>query len=71
MASNILSARPLTFSGVGDYIPNNLGVDSIAVGFYKGKDLCYAARVRAGFVPPLVALYFRQSSPLRRANAHL
>ena len=29
----------------------NLGVDSIVVGFYKGKDLYYAARVRAGFVP--------------------
>jgi len=36
---------------VGGYIPSNLGVDSIVVGFYKGKDLYYAARVRAGFVP--------------------
>lgn len=36
---------------IGGYIPSNLGVDSIVIGFYKGKDLYYAARVRAGFVP--------------------
>jgi bifunctional non-homologous end joining protein LigD len=28
-----------------------LGVDSLVVGFYRGKDLIYAARVRAGLVP--------------------
>jgi DNA ligase D-like protein (predicted ligase) len=36
---------------VGGYVPSNLGVDSIVLGFYRGKDLIYAARVRAGFVP--------------------
>jgi ATP-dependent DNA ligase len=36
---------------IGGYIPSHLGIDSIVVGFYKGKDLHYAARVRAGFVP--------------------
>ena len=36
---------------IGGYIPSHLGIDSIAVGFYKGKDLHFAARVRAGFVP--------------------
>lgn len=36
---------------IGGYIPSNLGVDSVVVGFYKGKDLYYAARVRAGLVP--------------------
>jgi bifunctional non-homologous end joining protein LigD len=36
---------------IGGYIPSHLGVDSIVVGFYKGKDLYYAARLRAGFVP--------------------
>jgi ATP-dependent DNA ligase len=35
----------------GGYIPSNLGVDSLVVGFYRGKDLIYASRVRAGFVP--------------------
>jgi DNA ligase D-like protein (predicted ligase) len=36
---------------VGGYIPSNLGVDSLVVGFYRGRDLIYAARVRAGLVP--------------------
>jgi ATP dependent DNA ligase C terminal region len=36
---------------IGGYIPSHLGVDSIVIGFYKGKALHYAARVRAGFVP--------------------
>jgi hypothetical protein len=33
---------------VGGYVPSHLGVDSLVVGFYRGKDLIYAARVRAG-----------------------
>ncbi len=36
---------------VGGYVPSNLGLDSIIIGFYRGKDLIYASRVRAGFVP--------------------
>jgi bifunctional non-homologous end joining protein LigD len=36
---------------IGGYIPSALGVDSLVVGFYRGKDLIYAARVRAGLVP--------------------
>jgi DNA ligase D-like protein (predicted ligase) len=36
---------------VGGYIPSNLGIDSLVVGCYRAKDLIYAARVRAGFVP--------------------
>jgi ATP-dependent DNA ligase len=36
---------------VGGYIPSHLGVDSLVVGFYRGNDLIYAARVRAGLVP--------------------
>jgi hypothetical protein len=39
------------FAVIGGYIPGNLGVDSLVIGFYRGKDLIYAARVRAGFVP--------------------
>jgi hypothetical protein len=35
---------------VGGYVPSHLGVDSLVVGFYRGKDLIYAARVRAVFV---------------------
>jgi bifunctional non-homologous end joining protein LigD len=32
---------------IGGYIPSHLGLDSIVVGFYRGDDLYYAARVRA------------------------
>ena len=36
---------------IGGYVPGNLGVDSVVVGFYRGKELIYASRVRAGFIP--------------------
>jgi ATP-dependent DNA ligase len=35
---------------VGGYVPSHQGVDSLVVGFYRGQDLIYAARVRAGLV---------------------
>jgi bifunctional non-homologous end joining protein LigD len=36
---------------IGGYTPGNNGFDAIIVGFYRGKELVYASRVRAGFVP--------------------
>jgi ATP-dependent DNA ligase len=36
---------------IGGYIPGAHGLDSIIVGFYRGDDLIYVARVRNGFVP--------------------
>jgi bifunctional non-homologous end joining protein LigD len=45
---------------IGGYIPSNLGLDSIVIGFYQGKDLYYAARVRAGFVPTTRRQVFNQ-----------
>jgi ATP-dependent DNA ligase len=36
---------------IGGYVPSHLGVDSIVIGLYRDKQLHYAARVRAGFVP--------------------
>jgi DNA ligase D-like protein (predicted ligase) len=36
---------------IGGYVPGTHGLDSIIVGFYRGKDLIYVARVRNGFVP--------------------
>ena len=36
---------------IGGYIPGTHGLDSIIVGYYKGDDLIYVARVRNGFVP--------------------
>ena len=36
---------------IGGYIPGPHGFDSLIVGYYRGKDLVYVARVRNGFVP--------------------
>ena len=36
---------------LGGSLPSHLGVDSLVVGVYKGIDLHYVARVRAGFIP--------------------
>ena len=36
---------------IGGYIPGPHGFDSLIVGYYRGKDLVYVARVRSGFVP--------------------
>ena len=36
---------------IGGYIPGAHGVDAIVVGYYRGDDLIYVARVRNGFVP--------------------
>jgi bifunctional non-homologous end joining protein LigD len=36
---------------VGGYTPGGNGFDALILGFYRGKDLIFAARVRAGFVP--------------------
>jgi len=36
---------------IGGYIPGPHGFDSLIVGYYRGKDLFYTARVRNGFVP--------------------
>ena len=36
---------------IGGYIPGPHGLDSLIVGYYRGRDLVYVARVRNGFVP--------------------
>jgi DNA ligase D-like protein (predicted ligase) len=36
---------------IGGYIPGTHGIDSLIVGEYRGKELIYVARVRAGLVP--------------------
>src|SRR6266853_1232088 len=36
---------------VGGYLAGPHGFDSLIVGYYRGKDLVYVARVRNGFVP--------------------
>jgi len=46
------------------YVPGAHGLDSIVVGYYKGKDLVYVARVRNGFVPASRRQVFERLRPL-------
>lgn len=50
---------------VGGYTPGTHGFDALIVGFYVGKDLHFAARVRAGFVPASRREVFAQLKHLR------
>jgi DNA ligase D-like protein (predicted ligase) len=53
---------------VGGYIPSHLGLDSIVIGVYRGKELYYAARVRAGFVPATRRQVFNEIKHLKTAK---
>ena len=45
---------------IGGYVPSSNTFDSILVGYFQGRDLTYAARIRAGFVPALRQSVFTQ-----------
>jgi ATP-dependent DNA ligase len=49
---------------IGGYIPGAHGVDAIVVGYYRGDDLIYVARVRNGFVPASRRQVFARLKPL-------
>jgi DNA ligase D-like protein (predicted ligase) len=49
---------------IGGYIPRPHGIDAIVVGFYRGDDLIYVARVRNGFVPASRGQIFARLKPL-------
>lgn len=49
---------------VGGYRPGPNGVDALLVGFYDGKDLRFAGKVRAGFTPHVRREVFAQLKPL-------
>jgi len=49
---------------IGGYIPGTHGVDAIVVGYYRGEDLIYVARVRNGFVPASRRHVFAKLKPL-------
>jgi bifunctional non-homologous end joining protein LigD len=57
---------------VGGYVPSNLSLDSlVVVGFYRGADLAYAARVRAGFIPATRRQVFEKIKHLKTSRCHL
>ena len=49
---------------IGGYVPGAHGLDSIVVGYYRGKELVYVARVRNGFVPASRRRVFEKLRPL-------
>jgi bifunctional non-homologous end joining protein LigD len=49
---------------IGGYVPGAHGLDSIIVGYYRGQDLLYVARVRNGFVPASRRQLFEKLRPL-------
>ena len=53
---------------IGGFVPSHLGVDSIVIGVYRGKNLHYAARVRAGFVPVTRRQIFERIKPLETSK---
>jgi DNA ligase D-like protein (predicted ligase) len=53
---------------VGGYTPGTQGFDALIVGFYRGKDLYFAARVRAGFVPATRRAVFAKIKNLKAAK---
>jgi ATP-dependent DNA ligase len=53
---------------IGGYTPGTHGFDSLVIGFYQGKDLHYAARVRAGFVPATRRTVFEQIKGLEASK---
>ncbi len=52
---------------VGGYTPGSLGFDALIIGVYRGKDLMFAGRVRAGFVPATRREVFAQIKDLQIA----
>jgi ATP-dependent DNA ligase len=53
---------------IGGYIPNGDVLDSLLVGYYEGRDLMYAASVRAGIPSEFRHTLFAHFEELR--NAH-
>ena len=49
---------------IGGFIPGMHGIDSLIVGEYRGKELMYVARVRAGLVPASRRKIFQKLQPL-------
>ncbi len=50
---------------VGGYTPGTNGFDALIIGFYRGKELMFAARVRAGFIPATRREVFAQIKHLK------
>jgi ATP-dependent DNA ligase len=50
---------------IGGYTPGRMGFDALIVGYYRGEELVYVARVRVGFIPSSRHIVFAKLEPLR------
>ena len=50
---------------IGGYTPGTHGFDAVVIGFYRGKDLHFCAKVRPGFVPASRRQLFKLLAPLK------
>jgi bifunctional non-homologous end joining protein LigD len=53
---------------IGGYRPGPNGVDAVLVGYYEGRSLRFAGKIRAGFTPRLRREVFDQLRPFNRAT---
>jgi DNA ligase D-like protein (predicted ligase) len=53
---------------IGGYTPGTHGFDALIVGVYRGKELLFAARVRAGFIPATRREVFAKIKHLKTAR---
>lgn len=49
---------------IGGFTPGSNGIDALVVGYYEGRKLIYAARVRAGLVPASRREVYEKLKPL-------
>jgi DNA ligase D-like protein (predicted ligase) len=53
---------------IGGYRPGPHGIDALLVGYYDGRQLRFAGKVRAGFTPHIRAEVFARLKPLHAAR---
>jgi bifunctional non-homologous end joining protein LigD len=53
---------------IGGYRSGSHGVDALLVGYYEGRTLRFAGKVRAGFTPHVRREVFQQLQPLHRST---
>lgn len=50
---------------IGGYVPGRVGFDALVVGFYRGEELIYVSRIRAGFTEAIRRVVFAQIEGLK------
>jgi bifunctional non-homologous end joining protein LigD len=53
---------------VGGYRPAGKGIDALLVGYYEGRSLRFAGKVRSGFAPNTRRQLFEKLQPLNSSR---